>query len=55
MYSTTVSAEKPLAKYQLFVKEQQQQQQQLANNTEIDDKNDPIEIIIKGFARMKIS
>jgi hypothetical protein len=52
MYSTTVSAEKPLTKYQLFVKEQQQQ---LANNTEIDDKNDPIEIIIKGFARMKIS
>uniref|UniRef100_A0A6C0LHE0 Uncharacterized protein n=1 Tax=viral metagenome TaxID=1070528 RepID=A0A6C0LHE0_9ZZZZ len=55
MYSTTVSVEatKTLTKYQLFVKEQQQRANENRNDDNTND--DPIESIIKGFARMKIS
>jgi hypothetical protein len=47
-YTASVST-KPLTKYQLFVMEQRQRV------TEITDKDDPIEGIIKGFAKIVIS
>ena len=47
MSSSSSSAyTKPLTKYQLFVMEQRQRA------TEITDKDDPIEGIIKGFAKI---
>lgn len=50
MSSSSSSAyTKPLTKYQLFVMEQRQIATEI---TEITDKDDPIEGIIKGFAKI---
>ena len=46
--SSSSAYTKPLTKYQLFVMEQRQRA------TEITDKDDPIEGIIKGFAKIGI-